>query len=57
MWKYLIVQGRSDSDEWVTSFKVSYSVNGKKWDDVANGKNITGTTTVIRKSKYPSLNQ
>jgi hypothetical protein len=51
MWKYLIVQGRSDSDEWVTSFKVSYSVNGKKWDDVANGKNITGNNDRNQKIK------
>ena len=32
------MQGRGDGNDWVTSVKISYSLNGKDWKFVENGK-------------------
>ena len=39
LWNSVIIQGRGDGiKQWVKSFKVSYSVDGKNWIDYENGK-------------------
>ena len=35
------MQGRGDADEWVTTFKVGYTLNGVIWDNVEEGKVFT----------------
>jgi hypothetical protein len=37
-WTKLIMQGRGDSDQWVTSIKIKSSLNGIIWQDVDGGK-------------------
>ena len=37
------IQGRKDSNQWVTKFKVSYSINGSNYTLVDNGKIFTGS--------------
>ena len=36
------IQGRKDWNQWVTKFKVSYSINGSNYTLVDNGKIFTG---------------
>ena len=31
MWTDIIIQGRGDADQWVTSFKVAYTLDGHQW--------------------------
>ena len=39
LWNSVIIQGRGDGHKhWVTSFKVSYTLDGKTWMDYENGK-------------------
>lgn len=45
-------QGRGNNDQWVTSMKIGYSLNGKKWDDVAQGKNIPACNDHTLKIAY-----
>ena len=40
-WTSVIIQGRGDYDQWVKSFQVSYSMNGKTWKKVENGRTFT----------------
>lgn len=37
-WKKLIFQGRGDEDQWVTGFKVSYTIDGKTWKFAEKGR-------------------
>ena len=46
----VILQGRSDADEWVTRYKVTYSLDGSTWDSVVDDNN-----TVEVKSMATSL--
>jgi len=44
-WTGVITQGRADYDnQWVKSFTVVYSDDGKIWKDVDGGKTFTGNT-------------
>ena len=38
MWTDLIIQGRGDSDHWVTGIKVAYTLNGHEWKLVEDGR-------------------
>ncbi len=38
LWTGVILQGRADYDQWVKSVKFSYSLNGKTWFNVDDGK-------------------
>ena len=40
----LVTQGRADSDQWITSFKLQSSQDGIYWSDVENGTVYTGNT-------------
>lgn len=37
-WTHIITQGRGDHDAWVKSLKIAYTLDGKIWDDVDQGK-------------------
>ena len=41
-WTNVILQGRGDYPQWVTSFKVTYSLEGQYWYDVDDGKTFEG---------------
>ena len=41
-WTEVIIQGRGDADQWVTSFKVSTTVSGNIWENVDEGKVFPG---------------
>ena len=44
-WTSVIIQGRHNSDTWVTSLKISYTINGKKWYPIEDdGKVYEGNT-------------
>lgn len=52
----MIIQGRSDFDHKVTSFKLSYTLDGFKWQDYENGKAFSGAidrTTKVRHNLEP----
>lgn len=34
------MQGRGDLDAWVKTVKISYTINGKLWEYVENGKDF-----------------
>ena len=39
LWNSVIIQGRGDGyKQWVKSFKVSYTMDGKTWVDYENGE-------------------
>ena len=40
----MIIQGRGDRDQWVTSFLISYSLNGKYWEYFCDAKIFLGNT-------------
>ena len=42
--KGIIIQGRGDRAQWVKSLKISYSVDGRFWDYVEDGKNFIANT-------------
>jgi hypothetical protein len=57
-WTGVVVQGRGDVlDQWVTSFKVAVTVNGKLWDNLAGGEVFQGSndrnSKVLIKFKEP----
>ena len=37
-WKSVIMQGKGNHDQWVKTFQVSYSMNGKTWKKVEGGR-------------------
>ena len=41
-WTEVIIQGRGDADQWVSSFKVSVTVAGNIWENVEEGKVFQG---------------
>ena len=45
------MQGRVDYPVWVTSIKVAYSMNGKTWDYVENGKVFPANSDTTTKVK------
>ena len=45
----MIIQGRGDYDQWVTKVKISYSLDGKTWKYVDNGKVFDASTDVNTK--------
>ncbi|EGC28494.1 hypothetical protein DICPUDRAFT_160079 [Dictyostelium purpureum] len=40
----LSIQGRGDADQWVTSYKIRYSLDNVTWVDYRNGAAIQGST-------------
>ncbi|KAM9999597.1 hypothetical protein ACTFIZ_008071 [Dictyostelium cf. discoideum] len=40
----LAIQGRGDMDQWVTSFKVRYTLDGVNWKEYRNGSAIAGNS-------------
>ena len=49
----MIIQGRGDwKDIWVTGFKLSYTLDGKNWEDYENGKVFSGSTDRITKVRH-----
>ena len=43
MWTDIIIQGQGDRNQWVTSFKVAYTLNGHEWQLADNGKIYQGS--------------
>ncbi|KAN0032659.1 hypothetical protein ACTFIV_006567 [Dictyostelium citrinum] len=39
---HVILRGRPDLDQWVTSYKIRYSIDNLSWIDYKNGQAITG---------------
>ncbi|CAH3014709.1 unnamed protein product [Porites evermanni] len=53
------IQGRQDTDQWVTSFTISYSGNGTAFTPYQNSKVFNGNTdrnTVVLNVLHPSIN-
>ena len=46
-----IVQGRPDADEWITRYKVSYSLDGSTWAFVLDDNNLVEVRYVEELSK------
>jgi hypothetical protein len=49
----VVTQGRKDDEQWVTSFKVTASVDGKDWRDVGCGRQFEANTN--RNAKRQNL--
>ncbi|KAG1684460.1 SCO-spondin [Nymphon striatum] len=57
----IVTQGREDGDEWVTAYRISYSHDGKIWDDIYDESgefvtfsgNFDSNTTVTNTLKTP----
>ena len=43
MWTDIILQGRGDVNDWVTSFKVAYSLDGHQWQLAENSRIFEGS--------------
>lgn len=43
-WTAVIMQGRGDCDQWVKTVKISYTLNGKTWLNVDDGKIFEANT-------------
>lgn len=57
LWTGIITQGRGDADQWVTTFRVLYTNNGKIWEQVEGGKiyyaNTDRNTKVFQRFDVP----
>lgn len=42
LWKGVITQGRSNADQWVEEYRVSYTIDGDKWEFVDGGSLFEG---------------
>ena len=52
LWNSVIIQGRSDLTHWVTSFELSYTLDGKNWMEYENQKKFSGSTDGTTKVKH-----
>ena len=43
-WSQVKIQGQASSSNWVTTFKVSYTVDGESWIFYNSGQNLTANT-------------
>ena len=37
-WTDVILQGRGDQEQWVTSLKIAFTINGRSWENIENGR-------------------
>ena len=44
VWVAVITQGRPNADQWVTEYRVSYTLDGTSWTYVDNSKLFTGNS-------------
>ena len=51
VWTSIILQGRGDANDWVSSYKVMYTVNGREWKYVENGRVFPGVSDRYTKVK------
>ena len=51
-WSGVVVQGSGSEEKWVTSFRLSYTLNGRVWRDVEDGKVFAGNTDSEQKKKH-----
>ena len=42
-WIAVVTQGRPTSDQWVTSYQVKYTLDGREWIYVDGGRNFSGS--------------
>jgi len=56
-WTAIIMQGRGDGDQWVKSIMISYTLNGKTWKWLNEGKNSKLIEIEIRKFELIFLSQ
>ena len=42
IWTGISLQGRGDVSNWVNSFKLAYTVNGREWKFVNDGNSLAG---------------
>ena len=47
----MIIQGRSDSQAWVRTLKIKYSLDGSIWQDVDEEPNFLGLTDSTTKKR------
>ena len=44
LWIAVVTQGRPNADQWVTSYKVSYTLDGQEWIYVDGGATFSGNS-------------
>ena len=47
----VVIQGRSDIEEWVTRYHVEYALDGVFWEQVKDENTSTEVCNVIKRSK------